>query len=208
MNLGLQYVTALSMAMHPFMPFTATKLRELLNLPEISGQGDWESMMMQLAENELILPAGHRISPPEHLFTRIDSSVIQAQIAKLQKSATPATNGREDTSLKPEIQYDDFAKLDMRTATILAAEKVEKADKLLKLELDLGFEKRTVVSGIAQHYAPEEIIGRSVVLLANLASRKIRGVDSKGMILMAEDHDGKLCFVAPDTEWENGAAIN
>jgi len=209
MNLGMQYVAALSQAMYPFLPFTAQKLRRMLNLPEILTDGGWEEMMMQLAENELIIPIGHKVNPAEHLFTRLEPETVESQIAKLK-----ATGAHEQTSddaastLKPEIKYDDFAKLDMRTARILHAERVENADKLLKLELDLGFEKRTVVSGIAQHYEPDKIVGRSVVILANLAPRKIRGVESKGMILMAENHEGKLCFVAPEAEWEVGTAIS
>ncbi len=207
MNLGLQYVAALSLALFPFLPFTSKKLRAMLNMEPVQGNGEWETMMMHLAENEVLLPAGHQINAPEHLFTRLDPEAIDAQIAKLKRTAI-TDEAKEGNTLKPMIQYDDFAKLDIRTATIVAAERVEKADKLLKLELDLGFEKRTVVSGIAMQYDPLKIVGRSVVLLANLAPRKIRGVESKGMILMAENSDGELCFVAPEAEWENGAAIN
>jgi methionyl-tRNA synthetase len=109
--------------------------------------------------------------------------------------------------VQEEIQYDDFAKLDIRTGTILEASKVEKADKLLKLTVDLGFEKRTIVSGIAQHYQPEEIIGQQVVVLANLAPRKMRGIDSQGMILMAEDAEGRLSFVSPKAGWPDGWGV-
>jgi methionyl-tRNA synthetase len=212
MNLGMQYVTALSVAMYPFLPFTATRLRKLLNLPALEHHGEWVELMMHLAEDEVLIPTGHRIQPGEHLFTRLDPADIEKQMAKLKKpeeaSAQNVSSSQMDIQLKPEIQYDDFAKLDIRTATILSAARVEKADKLLKLELDLGVETRTVVSGIALHYKPEEIIGRQVVLLANLAPRKIRGVESKGMILMAEDSAGRLCFVSPDAGWENGMGIS
>jgi methionyl-tRNA synthetase len=112
------------------------------------------------------------------------------------------------TPVKQSVSFDDFVKIDMRTATILSAEKVKKADKLLKIELDLGFEKRTVVSGIAAQYKPEEVIGKQVVLLANLEPRKIRGVQSQGMILMAEDAEGKLSFVSPQDGWSNGQGIS
>ncbi|HLF63023.1 MAG TPA: methionine--tRNA ligase [Saprospiraceae bacterium] len=212
MNLALQYVTALSLAMYPFLPFTATKLRALLNLPPLESKGEWAGMMLQLAEGEKLIVEGHQIQPGEHLFTRLDPGAIEQQIAKLKKPEIVSTDITKSSApavkLKPEIQYDDFAKLDIRTASILSAERVEKADKLLKLELDLGFERRTVISGIAKHYDPKDIIGRSVILLANLAPRKIRGVESKGMILMAENGAGKLCFVSPDEGWENGAGIS
>ncbi len=109
--------------------------------------------------------------------------------------------------MKDEVTFDDFTKIDIRTATILTAEKVEKANKLLKLTVDTGIDERTVVSGIAEHYAPEEIIGKQVSILINLAPRKIRGVESQGMILMAEDNSGKLCFVSPMSTTENGCEI-
>lgn len=212
MNLGLQYVTALSLAMYPFLPFTAVKLRALLNLPPLESKGEWAEIMLQLAEGEKLIAEGHTIQPGVHLFTRLDPVAIEQQIAKLKKPETEAVPEPKalatEVKLKPEIQYDDFAKLDIRTASIISAERIEKADKLLRLELDLGFEKRTVVSGIAQHYDPKEIVGRSVVLLANLAPRKIRGVESKGMILMAENSEGKLCFVSPEDSWENGSGIS
>lgn len=212
LNLGLQYVTALSLAMYPFLPFTSGKLRTMLNLPPIEDQGEWAALMLEIAEGEALVQPGHRINPAEHLFTRLDPDMVEQQIAKLKsKEAVPAeqtVTATKEVKLKPEIQYDDFAKMDIRTASILSAERVENADKLLKLELDLGFETRTVVSGIAKHYDPKEIIGHSVVLLANLAPRKIRGVESKGMILMAENSEGNLCFVSPEETWEKGAAVN
>lgn len=206
MNLGLQYVTCLSVAMEPFMPFTSQKLREMLGLPAME-KGEFNKMMLALAEGELMIQIGHKIGTAEHLFQRIDDSVIEAQVEKLKQS-TGAVEVAPAIELKPEISYDDFSRLDMRTATVLSAEKVKKADRLLKLEVDLGFERRTVVSGIAKHFDPDDIVGRKVVLLANLAPRKIRGVDSKGMILMAEDDAGSLGFIAPDGDWENGSPIS
>ena len=112
------------------------------------------------------------------------------------------------SNLKSEIVFDDFAKIDLKVGTIISAEKVEKADKLLKLEIDLGFEKRTVVSGIALHFSPDDIVGKQVVVVANLAPRKMRGIESNGMILMAEDGEGKLKFVAPDSVVNNGSGVS
>src|SRR6185436_19796384 len=114
----------------------------------------------------------------------------------------------QSSKLKASIQFDDFAKIDLKVATILSAEKVAKADKLLKLEVDLGFEKRTIVSGIALHFKPEEIVGKQVVVVANLAPRKMRGIESNGMILMAEDKEGKLYFVSPDQKIDNGSGVS
>lgn len=213
MNLGLHYVAALAVAMRPFLPFTSDKLQAMLNLPEISENGEMVNMLNAMAEGESLFPEGHKINKASHLFSRIDDSVIEAQKAKLL--ATKENNEAEAVSntevsfapLKEEISFDDFMKLDIRTATILTAEKVKKADRLLKLELDLGMEQRTVVSGIAEHYSPEEVIGKQVSLLANLATRKIKGVESKGMILMAEDADGKLSFISPKDGWPSGMVV-
>ena len=123
------------------------------------------------------------------------------------KASPPAGEGGLEGALKSTIQYEDFAKLDLKVGTILSAEKIEKADKLLKLEVDLGFEKRIVVSGIALHFKPEEIVGKQVVVVANLASRKMRGIESNGMILMAEDKEGKLYFVSPDQKINEGSSV-
>ena len=144
---------------------------------------------------------------------------IKAQIEKLKaglvKTDTSSRQlpenrkpSRKPVNVKPEIQYDDFAKLDLKVGTITAAEKVAKADKLLKLEVDLGFEKRTIVSGIALHFQPEDIVGKQVVVVANLAPRKMKGIESNGMILMAEDADGKLKFINPDEAVANGASVS
>lgn len=159
-------------------------------------------MATALGEGEALVKGGHKVNGPTHLFERIDDSVVEAETAKL--SATEEVK----SPIKDEITYDDFVKMDIRTATILSAEKVKKADKLLKLQLQLGFEERTVVSGIAEHYSPEEVVGKKVALLANLAPRKIRGVESKGMILMAEDENGKLGFVSPPEHWQDGSNVS
>jgi len=213
-NLCLQYVAAIGVICRPFMPFTSDKIRVLLNQKAIEEKGELEKMLNKLAEGEPILKKGHKIGEPLHLFTRIDDAIIQQQIDKLnatdqnnQMSAQENTSTTPTQPVKSEINYEDFTKMDIRTATIVQAEKIEKADKLLKLTLDLGFEQRTVVSGIAEHYKPSEVIGKKVSLLANLAPRKMKGVESQGMILMAEDSKGKLSFISPDENWENGQIV-
>jgi methionyl-tRNA synthetase len=239
LNLGMQIVVALSVACQPFLPFLSSKLRKMLNLNELKN-GDFDTLIADLRENKTLIPEGHLLNEPQHLFTRISDEVIEAQIEKLKESdkmnnpsplvvtsnsvsvtensVLVAGNSLLETqNLKPEtpsykplnetIQYDDFAKMDIRTATILTAEKVEKADKLLKLSVDLGFETRTIVSGIAEHFKAEEIIGQQILILANLAPRKLRGIESNGMILMAENAEGKLGFVAPPEGWMNGSIV-
>jgi methionyl-tRNA synthetase len=156
---------------------------------------------------------------PELLFRKIDDTEILAQVEKLRSGLVkpPATQQANEKSpdlkpqidnLKPSVQYEDFAKLDFRVGTITAAEKVEKADKLLKLEIDLGFEKRTIVSGIALHFKPDFVIGKQVVVVANLTPRKMRGIESNGMILMAEDAEGNLKFINPDEFVASGSRVS
>ena len=208
MNLMVQYVYALSVVSRPFMPFCSDKMRALLNLEALKEDGELLDLCNDLAEGIVPVKANHKISSPIHLFTRIDDEVIQKQLDKLNSSKQSNEMEAESGDLKETIAYEDFVKLDFRTATITAAKKVEKADKLLELNLDLGFEQRTVVSGIAKDYNPEDLIGKRVTLLANLAPRKIRGVESKGMILMAENSDGALKFVQPADGSENGSIIS
>jgi methionyl-tRNA synthetase len=209
LNLCLQYVAAMAILSRPFLPFTSDKIRTLLNLPHLEEKGELNKMLDQLSEGKPLLKKGHKIGEPIHLFTRIDDETIQKQIDKLAGSSPVEEPSEKPVApeIKPEVTYDDFQKLDIRTATIIAAEKIEKADKLLKLTLDLGFEQRTVVSGIAEHYSPESVVGRKVSLLANLAPRKMRGVESQGMILMAENGDGKLSFVSAEDGWADGQVI-
>lgn len=213
--LSLEIAAYLAVFMQPFLPFTALKLSRMIGLkPEQTAD---------ILEGKRVIRSGHIIEKPELLFRKIEDAEIQPYIDRLEAIRQARTaeqtaaqqqnseNGQTEQAkhfvpLKPEIMYDDFAKLDIRTALILAAERVPKADKLLKLTLDLGFEQRTVVSGIAQHYVPEDIIGRRVLVLANLAVRKMRGIDSNGMILMAEE-DGHLVFVAPDGQIGNGCPV-
>ena len=206
MNTALQVVTALSVACRPFLPFTSDKIRDLLNLPRLKDEGEYMDLLNKLAEGEVILADGHQINKPNHLFTKIPDEVIDAQIAKLA-AAEKANKGVSYEPVKDTIAFDDFTKMDMRTGTILAAEKVKKTKKLLKLTVDLGFEERTVVSGIAEFFKPEDTIGKQVLLLANLAPRKLKGIESQGMILMAENSDGVLDFVSPGDGMGNGFVV-
>lgn len=215
--ISLQLVTLLSALCEPFIPFTSPKIRNLLNLPPL-GNGGLEVILNKLEKGEALLSPEHKIGEPAILFAKINDrkddsrlKIIERQKAKLQAvmAAEIAENQtlNKYKALKEEIQYTDFEKMDIRTATILAAERIPKADKLLKLTVDLGFEERTVVSGIAEHFAPEEVVGKKVLVLANLAPRKLRGVESKGMILMAETPEGKLGFVSPGESWEAGFVV-
>ncbi len=209
-NLGLQYVTALSVVSRIFLPFTSDKLRDMLGLSRIREEGEFVDIMDALSEGKHLLPSGHQINKSEHLFTRVADEDIEKQILKLENSDSSddheeGLNGTVET--KPEATFDDFSKLDLRTGTIISAEKVKKADKLLKLTVDLGFERRTVVSGIAESYKPDNLIGQDIVLVANLAPRKIRGVESQGMILLAEDEKGNLGFVSPPKGWSKGDVV-
>ncbi len=209
MNLMLQYLKVLAVGMRPFLPFSADKMMTLLNLPAITEEGELNAIGESLCEGELIVPVAHKIGTPSHLFSRIDDEVIKAQVEKLEATKVASTPSATPAApLKSTVQFDDFMKMDLRAATIIEAKKVKKADKLLELTLDVGFEKRTVVSGIAQHFSPEEALGQQVTLLANLAPRKIRGVESQGMILMAENGDGSLKFIQPTEGTENGSSIS
>jgi methionyl-tRNA synthetase len=205
LNLGLQYVAALSVACNPFMPFASEKMRRMINLNSVNAQGELMFILNDLAEGNPIIPQYHAINQAEHLFTRIPDEVIQAQIEKLNQQPDAANALAPDTSamsyeaIKETIQYDDFAKMDIRTGVVLSAEKMEKSKKLLKLQVDLGLETRTILSGIAEHFQPEEVVGQQVLVLANLAPRMMMGTESQGMILMAEDAAGKLHFASSPT---------
>ncbi|MCB0642382.1 MAG: methionine--tRNA ligase subunit beta, partial [Phaeodactylibacter sp.] len=187
----LQIGALLSVVAAPFIPFTATKIRHILRLPELQ-DGDLQRLLDQIEKGEALIPAGHQIGEPELLFAKIhdrkDSSrldLINKQKGKLEEILHQEEQPQDFEAIKPLIEFDDFTKLDLRIGTILEAEKVPKAKKLLQLKIDLGLEQRTVVSGIAEYFKPEEVVGQQVVLVANLAPRKIRGVESQGMILMA-----------------------
>lgn len=208
MNLAIQYVAAIRIACRPFLPFTSDKMSELLGLPALEDKDELLVMLDNLAEGFPILEAGHKIAKPFHLFSRIDDEVIAKQVEKLHEVSYKENKPKKESVDKSSnIGFDDFMKLELRTATIVSADKVPEADKLLKIEVDLGDHKRTVVSGIAEYYKTEEIVGKQVSMVTNLEPRKIRGVMSQGMILMAEDKTGKLCFVSPEKTWENGATI-
>jgi methionyl-tRNA synthetase len=199
LNLSLQICANLSIVSEPFLPFSATKLLKMLN---------FDALVWKYAGTATILEAGHQLGTPELLFEKIEDSVIDAQVRKLwdTKIANQIEN-RVVTPSKPTIEFDDFSKMDIRIGTIIAAEKVAKTKKLLKLTIDTGIDKRTVVSGIAEHYSPEEIIGQQVSILVNLAPRDLKGIESQGMILMAENEVGKLCFVAPTQKFDNGSQV-
>ena len=199
MYIALQIATALAVASEPFLPFTSEKLKRMLQLGSIT----WENLKTNATE---LLKAGHRIGTAELLFEKIEDAAIEKQLQRLEN--TKLANQQEaqantEITVAPQkelISYDDFAKMDIRIGTILEAEKMPKADKLLILKVDTGIDQRTIVSGIAQSFAPEEIIGKKVTVLVNLAPRKLRGVESQGMILMVENSEGKYTFINPDTE--------
>ena len=208
LHVCLQLTANLAVFINPFLPFAAKKLCYMMKV--VDKMLDWEN-----AGKAKLLSVGYSLRPPELLFRKIEDEEVKEQVEKLKNKKTMMENTEsksvpdksEIANLKSEIGFDDFAKIDLKVGTILAAEKVEKADKLLKLEVDLGFEKRTIVSGIALHFNAEDIIGKQVVVVANLASRKMRGIESQGMILMAEDKSGKLHFVNPDSVIDAGSGV-
>lgn len=204
-HLCLQLTANLTIFINPFLPFTAKKLLHMMKVVE--KMLDWEN-----AGKLKLLSVGYSLRPPELLFRKIEDAEVTAQVEKLRANlkSQPAAPEAEPSTiqpLKPTIQYDDFSKLDLRVGTIKSAEKVEKADKLLKLQVSLGNEERTIVSGIAAHFKAEDIVGKQVVVVANLAPRKMRGIESNGMILMAEDA-GKLKFINPDEGTADGSGVS
>ncbi|MDQ0065372.1 methionine--tRNA ligase [Chryseobacterium lathyri] len=200
--IGAQIAVALGNLAEPFLPFTAQKIYNIFNVQQL----DWNT----IEHSKVLIEAGHKIVENAPLiYSKIEDSVIEAQIEKLEqtKQNNKKTNPNANP-MKEEISFDDFAKIDLRTATILEAEKVEKADKLLKFKVDTGVDIRTVVSGVAESFTPEELIGKQVMILLNLAPRKIRGIESQGMFLLTTKPDGKLSFVTPDdSNVENGIEI-
>lgn len=222
-HICLQLCANLSIFINPFLPFTAQKMCYMMKVRD--KMLGWEN-----GGRLKLLSTGYSLRAPELLFRKIEDAEITFQVEKLKaglvkpntktetqlettKIATSAIEGnvtetKKEIVIKPEINYDDFVKLDLKVGTILSAKKVEKTDKLLELEVDLGFEKRTIVSGLALHFSCEAIVGKQVVVVANLAPRKMRGIESNGMILMAKDADGKLQFVNPDVVVANGSGVN
>lgn len=199
MNVALQISCNLAILAEPFLPFTSQKLFALLNLQPLK----WHT-----AKQISNISSGHLINKEELLFAKVEDADIQVQLDKLQQSKLANATVNTAPPFKPETSFDDFSKMDIRTATIIAAEAVPKTDKLLKLTVDTGAGKRTVVSGIAAYYKPEAVIGQKVCLLVNLAPRKIKGIESQGMILMAENAKGELSFVSPTKDnVENGLEV-
>lgn len=208
-HLSLQLCANLAILINPILPFTAKKMCSMMKVVE--RMMDWEN-----AGRVDLLKVNYPLRAPEILFPKIEDTQVAAQVEKLNanlvKSKVETTPAKQEEApkaveKKAEIQYDDFSKIELRVGTILQAEKVQKADKLLKLEIDLGYEKRTIVSGIALHFNPEDIIGKQVTVVANLAPRKMRGIESNGMILMAENKDGKLIFASPIEKADEGAEV-
>ena len=245
LNVSLQICAALAIAFEPFLPFSAEKLRGILNVGIVAGSdhraGEGEASVnryvagegaalhtssvipsevegsLSLSWDDLgaasLLPAGHQLNPAALLFAKIEDEVVDGQIARLEairaerEAAAKAAEAAVVTPQKEECTFEDFEKMDIRTATVLEAERVPKTEKLLKLTIDTGIDKRVIVSGIAEQYSPEEMIGKQICILANLAPRKIRGIESKGMILMARQNDGKMRFITPAETLNNGAEI-
>ena len=217
LHICLQLCANLAILINPFLPNTARKM--LYKMKVVEKMLDWEN-----AGSLKLLSVGYSLRAPELLFRKIEDGEVEEQIQKLKLKSqnldqqstvnsqqpgagSPESEAKQFEELKSEIVYDDFGKLDLRIGTILTAEKVEKADKLLKLQVELGFEKRTIVSGIAQHFSPESLVNRQVIVVANLAPRKMRGIESQGMILTAEQPDGKLILVSPDAMTESGSTV-
>ena len=212
MYVALQIASALATLSEPFLPFSSAKLQKMLNFTDAENKlsGEEYSQWDKIATRDSLLPAGHQIGKAELLFSKIEDAQIQQQLEKLE--ATKTANAAEDKVVEPQKEtatFEDFTKMDLRVGTIIEAHKMPKTKKLMVIKVDTGLDQRTVVSGIAEHYKAEEIIGKKVTVLANLAPRKLRGVESEGMILMTENAAGKLVFVNPDEDGvEPGASIN
>lgn len=207
LNLALQISANLAVLTEPFLPFSSRKLKDMLLLKDLT----WS----QTGSIDL-LSAGHALGQSSLLFEKIEDEIIEAQIKKLNEkkmqvegSLPPGEAAAKPVKpLKPEVTIDDFSKLDIRIGKVTAAEKMEKSDKLLKLTVNSGLDTRTILSGIAKHFTAEEMVGKQVTFIANLAPRKMMGIESQGMILMAEDKDGKLKLLQPSGEVEPGASVS
>jgi methionyl-tRNA synthetase len=215
MFVGLQIAAALAVLAEPFLPHTAVKLQDMLNIasnPAARLRADLVKIEWNdIAVKQEILHHGYKISEPELLFSKIEDEQIEAQLAKLEatkaSNLTTADSKQKLMPQKEETNYDDFMKMDLRVGEIITAEKLPKSNKLMVMTVDTGIDKRTIVSGIAKFFTAEELVGKKVTVLANLAPRKLMGVESQGMILLAEDPEGKLVFVNPDDAVVNGATI-
>jgi methionyl-tRNA synthetase len=201
LNISLQICANIAILAEPFLPFTSDKLSQMLNVKSLGWENGGKANM---------LPVGHQIGKAELLFEKIEDEVVDKQLAKLQatKDANKANTIKAVEPQKDIITYDDFMRMDIRISTVLAAEVVPKTQKLLKLEIDTGIDKRTIVSGIAEYFKPEEVVGRQVCVLVNLEPRKIRGIVSHGMILMAKNSDGSLRFVQPNEAVDSGSGVS
>ncbi len=199
LNISLQLVANLAIAFEPFLPFSSEKLRQMLNMQEFN----WEN----LGHTDL-LEEGHQLAKAELLFEKLDDSVVEAQVQKLEdRKKENAEKNYRANEIRQTIEFSDFEKLDIRVGTVLECQKVPKADKLLQFLIDDGLDKRTIVSGIAKHYSPEELIGKQVCFVANLAPRKLKGIESQGMILSAENVDGSLAVISPSKEVKPGSEV-
>ncbi|MFA0960752.1 methionine--tRNA ligase [Roseivirga sp. BDSF3-8] len=199
MNLALQVTANLAILMVPFLPHSSGKLYSMLQLDKL----DWDK-----AGDHSLIAEGHTIGTPELLFTKVEDETIEAQLNKLMNNAETPQAQAQVTPAKEEIVFDDFMKMDIRVGTVIEAEKLKKSKKLLKLTIDTGIDKRTVLSGIAEHFTAEEVTGKQVCVLINLAPRKMMGIESQGMVLMAEDADGSLRFISPGEATANGAMVS
>ena len=199
LNLSLQLVANLAIAFEPFLPFSSEKLRSMINMPDLK----WDN----LGQTDLLV-AGHELNKPELLFEKIEDEVVEAQIKKLEetKKANEAANYKA-APIRADVDIEEFSKMDLRVGTVLECEKVPKADKLLRFLIDDGLEKRQILSGIAKYYKPEELLGKQVVFIANLPARKLRGLDSQGMILSAINNDGSLSVITVDRPVKPGSEV-
>ena len=199
LNLSLQLVANLAIAFEPFLPFSSEKLRSMINMPDLK----WDN----LGQTDLLV-AGHELNKPELLFEKIEDEVVEAQIKKLEetKKANEAANYKA-APIRADVDIEEFSKMDLRVGTVLECEKVPKADKLLRFLIDDGLEKRQILSGIAKYYKPEELLGKQVVFIANLPARKLRGLDSQGMILSAVNNDGSLSVITVDRPVKPGSEV-
>ncbi|MBO8473602.1 MAG: methionine--tRNA ligase [Bacteroidetes bacterium] len=232
LNVSLQICANLAIVFEPFLPESCRKLRKMLNVninnygvhtnddnfdtvPQEHPEESGIVLSWNLLGNRNLLPAGHRLAEAELLFSKIDDEAIQKQLDKLEEAkkanalAAKAAAGTASKAApqKDSCTFEEFGKMDIRTATVLEAERVPKTDKLLKLTIDTGIDKRTIVSGIAEYYTPEQMLGKQICILANLLPRKIKGIESQGMILMARQPDGKMRFITPEETLDNGAEI-
>lgn len=199
LNLSLQLVANLAIAFEPFLPFSSEKLRNMINMPDLK----WDN----LGQTDLLV-AGHELNKPELLFEKIEDEVVEAQIKKLEetKKANEAANYKA-APIRADVDIEEFSKMDLRVGTVLECEKVPKADKLLRFLIDDGLEKRQILSGIAKYYKPEDLLGKQVVFIANLPARKLRGLDSQGMILSAVNNDGSLSVITVDRPVKPGSEV-